>query len=344
MTSRLNTLQAGRALAALAVVALHVNTCLAQPKYFGFPMLPIFRGGDCGGVQYFFVLSGFVMFLAHHADFAQPGATSSFLWKRVRRLYPPLWIALAFTIGISLLLPSLWAHEGLSPLGLLTALGALPSEHEYFLAVEWTLRHEVLFYSLFAFALWKPKLGIPTLALWLAASLAGPFFPLSFPWQFFCSHYNVLFLMGVLSAYLYRSPATSYARTAAAAGAGVFLVAWTFIALGLTERTVWIDWSYGLGAALTIYGFAKWEATAGLSVPQWLVFLGEASYSLYLAHFPTVSGAAKVVSWLKLPALVAILATASAAVAAGILFHLWFEKPLLRRIPAQWQPNRAARS
>ena len=61
---QLVSLQLGRAFAALAVLLYHTNATLALPKYLGRDMLPALWGADAG-VHYFFVLSGFVIWLAH---------------------------------------------------------------------------------------------------------------------------------------------------------------------------------------------------------------------------------------------------------------------------------------
>lgn len=74
----IETLQIGRALSAIAVVLFHAELTLALDKYLGRSLYPIFRGGD-SGVEYFFVLSGFVIVQAHAGDFGRDRVVLPFL-------------------------------------------------------------------------------------------------------------------------------------------------------------------------------------------------------------------------------------------------------------------------
>jgi len=77
MSRSLRTLQAGRAFAALAVLFFHTNITLSFPKYLGREIAPAFSSGY-SGVHFFFVLSGFVVILAHFTDIGRPGRSSLF--------------------------------------------------------------------------------------------------------------------------------------------------------------------------------------------------------------------------------------------------------------------------
>ena len=106
MTPRsLNTLQAGRAVACLAVLLFHTDFILTLPKYLGRDIFPIFNAGSAG-VQFFFVLSGFVILFVHQKDVDKSSKLAEFLWKRFRRVYPTLWIVLLLIIPVYLLVPS----------------------------------------------------------------------------------------------------------------------------------------------------------------------------------------------------------------------------------------------
>ncbi|MBW8837920.1 MAG: acyltransferase [Burkholderia sp.] len=88
-----------RGIAALLVVAYHCEITMLMPKYFGASTLPPFKAGH-SGVQLFFVLSGFVVYLAHRQDpQSNSAAIFRFATKRFRRLYPALWVVCSYGIG-----------------------------------------------------------------------------------------------------------------------------------------------------------------------------------------------------------------------------------------------------
>ncbi len=90
----------------------------------------------------------------------------------------------------------------------------------------------------------------------------------------------------------------------------------------------------GAGLALAVLSGAERECLHKLHVPRAMVFLGDASYSIYLAHFMVVSAVARKAFQLDqarhLPAVVWMVAMFAAAVAAGLAAHLAVERPLLR--------------
>jgi peptidoglycan/LPS O-acetylase OafA/YrhL len=66
-----------------------------------------------------------------------------------------------------------------------------------------------------------------------------------------------------------------------------------------------------------------------------MLLLGDASYSIYLVHYPIVSAACKALAWAGLDAgdtLLAFTIAVLAATAAGVGLHLVVEKPLLQRL------------
>jgi hypothetical protein len=96
------SLQAGRALAALLVVLLHLGLIIADAKYFDVPWVGTpFRWGDAG-VEFFFVLSGFIITSAHAGDISRPSRLIPYLQRRAIRIYPPYWIVFALVFLLAL--------------------------------------------------------------------------------------------------------------------------------------------------------------------------------------------------------------------------------------------------
>lgn len=89
-------LQSLRGIAALAVVAFHMRYTtvvqdLCPPLYW------LSRSGHLG-VAMFFVISGFCLAASASASRHKGEATGSFLHRRMRRIYPPLWCSIIFVV------------------------------------------------------------------------------------------------------------------------------------------------------------------------------------------------------------------------------------------------------
>ena len=139
-------------MAALLVVLYHASHGIfALPKYFGHkPFGPIFDFGFAG-VDFFFVLSGFLMMYVHTADFGQPRAFGAYLWKRFTRIYPAYWFVFAAVLPVFLLIPSFGKGHERDADVILRAIFLLPhpANHQV-VGLAWTLDYEIFFYCLFA--------------------------------------------------------------------------------------------------------------------------------------------------------------------------------------------------
>lgn len=345
----LDTLQAGRAFAALAVLLFHVELTLALPQYLGRDVLPLFRMGY-SGVHFFFVLSGFVILLAHRADIGRADRVATFGWKRVRRIYPPLWAALLIVTPATLLWPLLNNSARFDLVDLLSAATLVPATYDPVLSVIWTLRHEALFYGVFALILWKPRVGLTVGALWIVLSAVLPWTRLvADEWiRFFFTSQHLLFAFGAGAYLLFERGRIPAPAAILALGLALFAAAWAIPLLKLPLHGIVGNWMFGLGAAAAILGAAAVERGRGLPVPRWLAFLGEASYAIYLIHAPIVyaatAGALALVPALRAAPLALFTFVALASLAAGVVFHLWIERPLLARLPHGLPRRPAART
>ncbi len=161
------SLQAGRALAALVVVLFHLGLIVADAKYFDVPWVATpFRWGDAG-VEFFFVLSGFIIASAHAGDISRPSRLIPYLQRRMIRIYPPYWIIFAI---VSVMALPLAATRATLPNDLGTLAEAwflLPQDPAEVggtgspvIIVAWTLRYEILFYLFFALLILDLRLGL----------------------------------------------------------------------------------------------------------------------------------------------------------------------------------------
>lgn len=219
------------------------------------------------GVDFFFVLSGFLIALsAYDKTFAD------YSWHRFRRVILPYWPIGLGTALLYTMLPHVSAgHRDWNWLATLTLspFGA-PA-----LSVAWTLQHEVVFYAVFAVAWFSMRMWV--LAIWGGLCVFGigliPFQPI-----------NLEFLAGVLCFYATRAGVGSRWLLLAAT---LPLSVWILLGAGREASTL-----VGIAIAIALPCAIRAERRE-LRVPAVLVFLGEASYSIYLGHGLAISVAAR---------------------------------------------------
>jgi peptidoglycan/LPS O-acetylase OafA/YrhL len=335
-TGTLNTLQAGRGLAAIAVVLFHADATLSLPKYFGASPMPLATGGH-SGVHFFFVLSGLIMIMVHGKDIGSGFPPLEFWWKRARRILPPLWAALGLTLACQYLvfreLPGAWA--------VLNSFTVAPVKVEDILAVEWTLRHEAAFYLLFGLLIWRFRFGMALMGAWAVGSLVGGLFGanglLSGVWL---SANNLLFLAGCALGLVVRSQwVVPRPALVAAAGAVTFAGTWALHVLEVELAPLLPIMGFGLGSCALLLGSIALERAGRISVPKVLSWLGDASYSIYLVHFLAISVGAKLA--MALDARIDLTdgmwfaVVSVGGIAAGIAFYYGVERPLVGVMPAR---------
>lgn len=339
------SLQAARAAAAILVTLFHLGGTFARPDYFNEPMFDrVFSWGD-SGVEFFFVLSGFLITSVHRRDFGNRAALHDYAFKRLLRIYPTYWVVCAAVTIAAFLAPNLRGALPDTPASWLMALALVPQDPAMvggsgspILFVAWSLQYEMLFYLLFGCVIYSVTAGFVAAAALLLIS-AGCQIGMScgFPLAFVDNPLPFLFAMGVACAYVvssdWRVPKPTLLATAALAA---------FVALGAFEVVYGRDvlpldrrWVYGGFAALAIVALVRAEASGELVVRnRWAGLLGDASYALYLLHIPVISLLSKVVRALHVahPALLvlAYLLILLACVATAVVFHLTLEKPMLR--------------
>ena len=329
----LNSLQACRALAALLVVFYHTSHGIFRlEKYFGHkPFGPIFDFGYAG-VDFFFVLSGFIMMHVHAGDIGQPRALGAYLWKRFTRIYPAYWVVLAAVLPIYFLAPSFGkGHErDLDAIFCSIFLFPHPDTH-LVVGVAWTLVYEIFFYSLFAVLILHRRFGIALFIGWAACVFCYSQFE-NYPWTFLFGYLHVRFLAGMAVAFVLARCTLPAPRLVALVGTLIFVGAGMIDAyvepLSAFEQIL----GYALGSSLALAGVVQAERSGLISPPRWLVYLGNASYAIYLVHFLALSVLAKITKSghidAYLPAGVLFGLFVLGAVGAGCLFHHLVEHPL----------------
>jgi hypothetical protein len=338
-------LQVGRGIAALLVVLSHAT--IGAEVFYGRPFDDFWYFGYIG-VDFFFVLSGFIIYHAHRHDPRGRAAWWLYAKKRIIRIYPPFIVVSIVLLAVHQLAPGLSRVD--RDIGLVTSLFLVPTGKSPALAPSWTLMHEMLFYG--AFSLWflSRRAFALLFGLWGAAILAyrpaadGHLWP-----SFLLDPHNLEFLIGVAISWLV---ARGHRGHQALLAAGILLVA--AFAVGsylfdidrlfgsLMGRVLYLGTAFGL----LVWGLCFAEERQSPRFPSALVFLGAASYSVYLVHEPAIAVLNRVASALSpsatVPAEAWFLAVVALATLAGILYHLWWERPVLRLLQRRWLPRRGS--
>ena len=349
------SIQAGRAIAALIVVFFHLGATIALSKYFGQPLLGRAFSFGHAGVHFFFVLSGFIIMNVHMKDLFQSEKVKSFLIKRCVRIYPIYWLIFIAVFISALAVPSLrGAVPSDMPL-ILKALALLPLDKSVVggtgapvLIVAWSLQYELYFYGLFSLAILSRWLAV-ALAVVLAAGLMLGLGSGEFPASFIWSDWIVLFFLGVGVAVLVRIEKSNSINSVLAIGiSSVLLVGLAaFEVIGKAGEVEGLRIFYGLGFSGLIFGFVCYEKS-GRVLPlflsnQFTQTLGNASYFLYLIHFPLISLLLKLVIAIDLSgfvgALIAFVVVALACVVVAVAGHLLIELPMQKWLMSRFTPK-----
>ncbi len=344
----LESLQVFRGLAAMAVVAHHTFSFLPRLKveflhwWLEFGQL---------GVDFFFVLSGYLMVTVHRRDFGKPESTPRYFLKRFSRIYPMVFVLCTVKISF-LVLQGTSLSEKVHFYKLVSSflLFPMPQTGDYFIEPLWTLSHELLFYGLFALPLlYGKKVGAVAASAWTlaivgmnAVKFSAP--DAAFPLQFILRPCNIAFLIGCATAFIPATnvePLKRWGLAAISFGAlllNVFVLRSSLLLdghQGPMELAYRISWA--LTFALVLFSAIAFEKNSQLKFPRLFVFLGDASYSIYLFHTSAIIVAGKILCR-KLPVgpvwvgIVGILVLIALGVLSGVVAYLVVEKPLTKRL------------
>lgn len=263
---RLPGLQVARAIAALSVAYFHSYIALrAFPDAAQIPIPPLKQWGYLG-VDLFFAISGYVICLVA----AKPSfAPLPFAIKRVFRLYPIYWVAMACIAGLIAI--GKYREE---PIGhFLYSMTLLPQQGAPAYDLSWTLEREMVFYAIAALVV--PVAGIRGLAL-VMASLATAGWYFKNPWSYhLISTTQADFLAGILVFLL--GGRARFLGAIIPLVSGVALLVFTHA----SQNVLYIPLSMGiilLGMVHLQLPWNRWPL-------RWMVAMGDASYSIYLLHY-----------------------------------------------------------
>ena len=368
VTFKFEIVQVARGVAAMMVVLYHCNS--ATLHFFDFtPLYGISRFG-LFGVDFFFVLSGFIITYMHLNDLRKKSDLTIFIKKRFIRIYPIYWvIALLTLLYVIVVHKSRLPYTGhvLNPytpadwVYIIKSVLLIPQQAIGLVDVSWTLSFEVLFYIVFAICIsigWKAATCI--FFGWIAVIILSSTGIMGTQNGFvnFLVSTNILeFLAGCLLAYTVRSEKVRltvplFAVLASAIGIGSFLYLKVYqhqLNRSLTDMMLIISASaLILWAAATIDKRKKKFLSAPMKK---LLLVGDASYSIYLTHTMLIEVIYLLLSRFLLSSNISVgqpganilfLLCVSLTVLIGVLCHLYVEKPLVTYLNGKYIPERRA--
>ncbi len=340
---KLQGVEGARGVAAALVVFVHASDMLSPTKYFGtLPFDGAFRFAHAG-VDFFFVLSGFIIYHIHRQDIGIPSRAAAYAWKRFARIYPTYWAVLA-GFGLIVLYSPEKDVTATSAGNILASVFLLPRMQDPIVRVAWTLRHEMMFYILFGVLLLNRSIGRMVLGLWAAVigwnivvftATGTPYFQGManyLPFRVF----NIEFFFGIgVALLLGRGPAWR-PRMLLALGVLIFFSDGMFESFGPHLPIEWPprQLTYALGAAFALYGLVGAERAGTLRVPRALFEMGSASYSIYLTHLTAIMILQQMLlsvrHFVPLSLDVSFIVISAIAILGGVVFSRLVEQPLLR--------------
>lgn len=274
---RLSMVQVSRGIAILFVLIGHLN--ILYYSKFQYDWFYMGRWERTGGVDFFFIVTGFMIYYLYHRHIGVKSKAHEFLIKRLIRIYPLLWIFTVVTIILFTLFPSL--GKGYTTEEIVKSLILLPMK-EPIISSAWSLSHVMFFYILFACLMFSPKVFKPILIGWATATV---FIELVFSEvaSFLFSFSTLEIVCGSLVAYLMLNYKLGYSTHMIILGFAGYLF-------------VWLNNVYAFAAihAPLLYCLFSMLIMLGISIkdrkireiPKSLSLMGDASYSIYITHGP----------------------------------------------------------
>ena len=323
---RIEALDALRGMAALGILFYHYTTRYNQIYGHSAP-LPFYVPAGRYGVMLFFMISGFVILMS----LERTQSLLEFIIKRLARLYPTYWTAIALTFS-AVALFGLPGREVPLPVALLNGL----MFHPLFKVADvdgayWTLMVELIFYAMMALLLMLRLLPRVewVMALWLLVNTLENYNLLievpEAAERWLILEYAHLFVMGIVFYRLRRSGG-SLLRYGLLAACFAYHLS---VTATLAERI-----------AVLLFMGAFFLINAGrlkaIAVPP-LLGLGAISYPLYLIHQNIGYVVIRALEGREVSPAASIVAATGVAIGLAVLISGFVERPGFRWVMAQYR-------
>ncbi|MBZ5555752.1 MAG: acyltransferase [Acidobacteriia bacterium] len=321
---RYRTLDAWRALAAMAVVVFHCTNAVVRPE-MGWWARALLSGW--AGVFVFFPISGYCILAA--VCRAQNATLGHFLTRRWRRIAPPYWASIAVTLAVAVAAaPFNRGSLGDYQIGVTRWLSVVTLTQVWFGAgalinpVYWSLCYEEQFYLVMGLTLLAP--GCYRLRLLMGVTILSGLYhfaqwPAGLRVEGLFLAYWLEFSCGLAAFVWIRRPAQR---------------AWAATVFVIVAIAIAASGSVGLmisaAAAVAFIALSKYDAAiAATGAGAALMSVGAFSYSLYLIHVPIGGRIVNGLHRLPLPLLVPTLFAIPGSLVAGWCFYAAIERRFL---------------
>ncbi|MBS9476105.1 acyltransferase family protein [Ancylobacter radicis] len=340
-----NSVQYLRAIAALAVVLYHEATVMNTKTNVG-----IFLLGEYG-VDLFFVISGFIMVVTTQRREAEP---LKFFGKRLKRVVPMYWIATFCVVLGLLILPNAFKSTVLDIPTLVMSLLFIPHYHPVVshqiwpvLIQGWTLNYEMIFYCIFALSLvisHRYRVLSVSLIILTLVTLGHLVHPTSAIGRTVTGSLSLEFIWGALIGYVMTEKRAYLGHLLLGLLAVNAVCQGVSIAMGEFNRAI----NVGLLAALAMATLLWVEERHKIFTNRVMLYLADASYSIYLFHAFGLGAvrfaAAKLGLDVSQPLWdgVTLVLGFAAGVLPGAVIHYVIERPIMKFRFSSILPKRRA--
>ncbi|MDF0718786.1 acyltransferase [Kaistella sp. PBT33-4] len=323
-------LQIYRGIAALLVVIHHTYISFEYYHDLDIPLLKFIVEIGKYGVDFFFVLSGFIITYttANYVD--NPKYSKKYILNRILRIYVPyLPVGLGIFI-IYMIFPGLSNSD--REISWITSFTLLPHGNPA-LSVAWTLTFEMFFYSVFLLNFLSKKLFLGLLPLWTISIILINIFGINTHYKIFeivFNWYNLEFILGVMVAYLAKK-LTFFKYRYVFGSALLFVFLFTYLKYFHIQFFEFsLNILFALAASLFVFmGVRFWNFK--INSKNIMMLIGNSSYSLYLLHDPIQSVLVRIIpkKSIQLMLLFELFVVIMLCCLTSYFYHIIFEKKLL---------------
>ncbi|MDL2409398.1 acyltransferase [Rhizobium calliandrae] len=314
---QIRSIQYLRAVAAISVVFFHVS----EAYDLGFKI-------GASGVDIFFVISGFIMWVTTEGKLMSP---QQFMSRRISRIVPVYWVATIVTVVLVAVKPQFFFDSDPSATNFIGSLFFLPlikddALHPVVLQ-GWTLSYEMFFYLIFSVSLLLSEFSRFCFLLMALVLIVAVHSQLPFMYaRVFAAPMILEFAAGVIIGRLWTSNfrIPFHIAMALVIGGVVLLV----ISALLPDLERLLRW--GVPATLLVIGAVFAERERGSPELAFMRFLGDASYSIYIWHVLTAVVVTAILLRIGVPHLALPLLIVAGSLGLSLVCYAVIERPMLR--------------